>query len=87
MRMVTTAELKTHANQLLGQVTAQKRPIVITRHGKPCAVIEPFAEGDIEDLAFEYGREVQKMAKTSVRDMKAGRYTTMKDFAKKHGLT
>ena len=86
MKMVSTAELKTHANQLLSQVTLGKQPIVITRHGKPCAVIEPFSENDIEDLAFEYGREVRKMARESAKDMKAGRYVTLKGFAKKHGL-
>lgn len=87
MKMVTTAELKTQANHLLNQVTTYKKPIVITRHGKPCAVIEPFTEDDIEDLAFEYGQEVIQMAKESAKDMKAGRYMAMKEFAKKHGLT
>lgn len=87
MKMVTTVELKTQANRLLSQVTSYKIPIVITRHGKPCAVIEPFNEGDIEELAFEYSREVIKMAKESAKDMKAGRYIVLSDFAKKHGIT
>ncbi len=86
MKIVSTAELKTHANSLLKEVTSRKRPVVITRYGTPCAVITPFTAEDIEDLVFEYSQEVLKMAKESAADMRAGRYTTMRDFAKKHGL-
>ena len=86
MKVVSTAQLKTQANRLLRQVTAGRQPIIITRHGHPCAVLEPFTEDDIEDLVFEYSRDVMAMAKQSMADMKAGRYTTMQAFAKKHGL-
>ena len=87
MKVVSTAQLKTQANRLLRQVTARRQPIIITRHGHPCAVLEPFAEDDIEYLVFEYSRDVATMAKQSASDMKAGRYTTLQAFAKKHGLT
>ena len=86
MKVVSTAQLKTQANRLLRQVTAGRQPIIITRHGHPCAVLEPFTEDDIEDLVFEYSRDVVAMAKQSMADMKAGRYTTMQAFAKKHGI-
>lgn len=87
MKVVSTAQLKTQANRLLRQVTARRQPIIITRHGHPCAVLEPFTEDDIEDLVFEYSRDVAALAKQSLADMKAGRYTTMQAFVKKHGLT
>ena len=87
MKVVSTAQLKTQANRLLRQVTAGRQPIIITRHGHPCAVLEPLTEDDIEDLVFEYSRDVVAMARQSLADMKAGRYTTMQAFAKKHGLT
>lgn len=86
MKMVTTAELKAQANKLLGLVENTKRPIVITRHGRPCAVLEPCTEDDLEALAFQYGPEVFRMAKQSAKDIAAGRYVTMEEFAKKHGL-
>jgi prevent-host-death family protein len=86
MKMVSTAELKAHANQLLGFVRNGNRPIVITRHGKPCAVIEPFTEDDLEGLAFEYGPEVLRMARESARDIAANRHVTMDQFARKHGV-
>lgn len=86
MKMVSTAELKTHANRLLRWVEAGKRPVVITKHGKPCAVIEPCGEEDLEALAFEYGPEVLRMAAESAADIRRGRYLTMARFAEKHGL-
>ncbi len=87
MKIVSTAQLKTQANWLLRQVTAGRQPIIITRHGHPCAVLEPFTEDDIEDLVFEYSQDVVAMATQSAADMKADRYTTLQAFAKKHGLT
>ncbi len=86
MKMVSTAELKAHANRLLSLVRNGTKPVVITRHGKPCAVLEPCTEDDLEALAFEYGPAVLKMARESARDMAARRYVTMEQFAKKHGL-
>ena len=86
MKVVSTAQLKTQANRLLRQIAMRRQPIIITKHGHPCAVLEPFTEDDIEDLVFEYSRDVVAMATQSAADMKAGRYTTMQAFAKKHGL-
>ena len=86
MKVVSTAQLKTQANRLLRQITTRRQPVIITRHGHPCAVLEPFTEDDIEDLVFEYSRDVVAMAKQSAAEMKAGRYVTMQAFAKKHGL-
>jgi len=87
MKIVSTAELKAHANKLLGFVQNGMRPVVITRHGKPCAVLEPCSEDDLEALAFEYSPEVLRMARESARDMATGRYVTLEGFAKKHGGT
>ncbi|MBI4051635.1 MAG: type II toxin-antitoxin system Phd/YefM family antitoxin [Elusimicrobia bacterium] len=86
MKMVSTAELKAHTNKLLVLVQNGKKPVVITRHGKPCAVLEPCGEEDLDGLAFEYGPEVLRMARESARDIAAKRYVTMEQFAKKHGL-
>ncbi|MBI4248539.1 MAG: type II toxin-antitoxin system Phd/YefM family antitoxin [Elusimicrobia bacterium] len=86
MKMVSTAELKTHANRLLKFVENGKKPVVITRHGKPCAVLQPCTEEDLDALAFEYGPEVLRMARESAADMKAKKYVTLKKFAQKHGL-
>ena len=86
MKMVSTAELKADANRLLSLVRHSNKPVVITRHGKPCAVIEPCTEDDIEGLSFQYGPEVLRMAKESAKDIEAGRYITMEQFARKHGI-
>lgn len=86
MRMVSTAELKTHANRLLKFVENGKKPVVITKHGKPCAVLEPCTEEDLDALAFEYGPEVLRMARESATDIRTKKFVTMKKFAEKHGL-
>jgi prevent-host-death family protein len=87
MKMATTAQLKAHANELLTMVRNQSKPVIITRHGKPCAVLEPCTEDDLEGIAFEYGPAVMKMARESARDMAAGRYLTMEQFSRKHGIS
>jgi len=86
MKIVSMTQLKMQADQLLRQVAARRQPIIITKRGRPCAVLEPLTEDDMKELAFEYGQDVLGVAKQTASEMKAGRYVTLRAFAKKHGL-
>lgn len=79
MKFASTAQLKAGANKLLHYV-AKGHPVVVTRHGNVCAVLEPITEQDIEELAFQYGSEVRQMAKESAGDIRKNRYVTLKQF-------
>lgn len=42
MESLSFSEVRTHLAQALQQVEMTGKPIAITKHGKPCAVLEPF---------------------------------------------
>ena len=76
MRVVSITQLKTQADRLVHQVAECGKPIIITRYGHPCAVLEPVSEDYM----------MMAIAKRAKAEMKAGRYVSLQEFAKKHGL-
>jgi prevent-host-death family protein len=61
MRTVQAAEAKTHLLRILDEVE-RGETIVITRHGKPVARIQPERDFNVEDFkqAFENIRELRQ---------------------------
>jgi len=53
MRFASVAELKNSLSAYLDRATKRKEPVVVTRHGKPCALIQPITEEDLEDLEWK----------------------------------
>jgi prevent-host-death family protein len=52
MRFASVAQVKDHLSAYLTQAKRDKRPIVVTHHGKPYALIQPITEGDLEALGW-----------------------------------
>jgi len=52
MRFASVAEIRNGLSDYLTQARKKKEPIVITRHGKPYALIQPLTEQDLEGLAW-----------------------------------
>jgi prevent-host-death family protein len=50
MRFATVAELKNRLSAYLTRAERQREPIVVTRHGRPWALIQPISERDLERL-------------------------------------
>ena len=53
MRFASVAQVRDHLSVYLTQARRDKRPIVVTHHGKPYALIQAITEGDLE--ALEWG--------------------------------
>ena len=85
MNTVNTAELKTHANQLLRRV-GRHQVVLITRRGKPCAALIPVSSDNLVDLLWEYSPEVQQRLRTAMHELRAGKTESLKAFAKRHDL-
>ena len=86
MNTVNTAELKTHANQLLRRV-GRHQVVLITRRGKPCAALVPVSGETLVDLLWEYSPEVQRRLRTAMDELRAGKTEPLTAFAKRHGLS
>jgi prevent-host-death family protein len=58
MRFASVAEVKNQLSAYLARAKKDKRPIIVTHHGKPYALIQPISEGDLEALGW--GRLAEK---------------------------
>ena len=52
MRFASVAEVKNGLSAYLARARKRNEPIVVTHHGKPYALIQPLAEGDLEELEW-----------------------------------
>ena len=50
MRFASVAEIKNRLSEYLARARRKREPIVVTRHGKPYALIQPLDERDLEHL-------------------------------------
>jgi prevent-host-death family protein len=53
MRFASVAEVKNGLSQYLVLARKRNEPIVVTRHGKPYALIQPITEHDVESLQWK----------------------------------
>jgi prevent-host-death family protein len=53
MRFASVAEVKNRLSEYLSRARKRNEPIVVTRHGKPYALIQPLSEKDIEDIEWK----------------------------------
>ncbi|HEY6553037.1 MAG TPA: type II toxin-antitoxin system Phd/YefM family antitoxin [Vicinamibacteria bacterium] len=53
MRFASVAEVKNDLSQYLARAQKRKEPIVVTRPGKPYAIIQPITEQDLESLEWK----------------------------------
>ena len=52
MQFASMAQVKDQLFAYLAQANRDKRPIVVTHHWKPYALIQPISEGDLEALGW-----------------------------------
>jgi prevent-host-death family protein len=52
MRFASVAEVKNQFSAYLARAKKEKRPVVVTHHGKPYALIQPISERDLEALGW-----------------------------------
>ncbi len=66
MRFASVAELKDRLSEYLVRAREMGEPIVVTRHGKPYALIQPLEEQDLEEL--EWKRLAEKRLRDAWKD-------------------
>ena len=62
MRYASVAEVKDRLSECLARARKRKESIVVTRHGKPYALIQPLSEQDLEELEWR-GLARRRLAK------------------------
>ena len=74
MRFASVAELKDQLSEYLVRARRKGEPIVVTRHGKPYALIHPLEEEDLEDLDWK------RLAERRLRDAWKGEDDALYDY-------
>lgn len=52
MRFASVTEVKNSLSEYLSRARKTRESIVVTHHGKPYALIQPLAEGDLDELEW-----------------------------------
>lgn len=71
---------RTQLGSILKQVAERKARFVITKSGKPTAVI--LSATDFDDILEELDPEFQKSLKVAAKEHRAGKSITLKDYLK-----
>ena len=53
MQFASVAEVKNRLSTYLARARRTKEPVIVTRYGKPYALIQPISERDLEDLGWK----------------------------------
>jgi len=53
MRFASVAEVKNGLSAYLERARKRREPVVVTRHGKPYALIQPITEQDLDRLEWK----------------------------------
>ena len=72
---------RTQLGSLLKQVTQRKASFVITKSGKPTAVL--LSASDFDDMLEELDPEFQKSLKVAGKEHRAGRAISLQDYLKR----
>jgi prevent-host-death family protein len=81
-------EARARLSELLDQLERQHEHIVITRNGRPIAVLVPCAEYESmeETLEVLHDEPLLKALRESEADVRAGRLTSLDDVRRQLGL-
>lgn len=79
-------ELKNRATEILRSLSQRRRGLVITRYGKPAALILPIDSPEAEDYVLSHALEIVKSLREAEDDLASGRAITSKEYRKRRGL-
>lgn len=79
---INTVTLKNETNKVIRRVAASREPVIVTQHGHPAVAIIPLNE---TDLVIRGEKAFIRAVEQGLRDIKAGRTTSLKAFVRHRG--
>jgi antitoxin YefM len=88
MKTVPFTEAQEKFSELLDELEAQHEHVIITRNGRPAAVLVSADEHEVleETLEILQDEELLQALRESDEDMKSGRLTGLKEMRRELGL-
>ena len=81
MRFANVKELQKDASGIISSVE-RGEDAIITKHGKPVAVIYPLNEDTVEDYLLQHSPKIRKKIEEGLKDLRAGRVTPLGELLK-----
>jgi prevent-host-death family protein len=79
-------DLKNRTAQIVRAVEEEGSAVVVTRHGRPAALILPIDSPEAEDYALSHASEVVSSLREAESDLRAGRTTTLRAYRRRRGV-
>jgi prevent-host-death family protein len=73
MSSIGIRELARHASKVVDEVQRTGKPALVTRHGRPAAVIVPVSSGELEDFILATDPEFVESRRQADEELKAGK--------------
>jgi prevent-host-death family protein len=83
---VGVRDLKNRTTEILRSLEKSGSAVVVTRHGKPAALILPMGSPEAEDYILSHAPEVVASLREAEADLRSGRTTTLKSYRRRRGL-
>ena len=82
MKFANIRELQKEASGLVNLVE-KGEDVIITKRGKPAAVLYPLTEDDIEEYMLQFSPSIKKKIEEGLKDARAGHVTAIGELLKK----
>jgi len=79
-------ELKNRATEILRAIEESGSSVVVTRHGKPRALILPIDSAEAEDYILSHAPAIVASLREAESDLRQGETTTLRSYRRKRGL-
>lgn len=80
---VGVRELKNRATEILRRIQERRGAVVVTRHGKPTALILSIDSPEAEDYILSHAPELVASLREADRDLIDGRTVTLDEYRKR----
>jgi len=81
MKFANVKELQKDASGIISLVE-KGEDVIITKRGKPAAVIYPLSEDEIEDYMIQHSPGIRKKIEEGLKDIKGGKRIPLRDLLK-----
>ncbi len=85
MKFANIRDLQRDASGLIA-LAEKGEDVIITKHGKPTAVIYPLNEEAMEDYMISHSPSIKKKLAEGMKDAREGNVVSMDDMLKRRGL-
>ena len=79
MKFVSVSELKNATSAIVRRVSGG-RPVVVVKHGKPCAAMVRVSAENLDQLLFEESTVVKQALQEALEDVTHQRYVTLTGY-------